>query len=185
MRKVDEEWGADWWFKVWGPDYLSEEGMAEREDWVLRTEDTLARFRQTGRRLQHAGPDQGHRHHAGAGCGRRFRRQRHPGQHRHQVSRRARRGGGEVRPVFLLHHVHHRHHQGPLEHHGDRAAAVQGRLRQEPAAVARAAGIHRQESALREDRPARPVRPDPRHLQGQRRGAPDHRDVSVQTWSRR
>ncbi len=39
MRKVDEEWGADWWFKVWGPDYLSEEGMAEREDWVLRTDD--------------------------------------------------------------------------------------------------------------------------------------------------
>ncbi len=39
MRKVDEEWGADWWFKVWGPDYLSAEGMAEREDWVLRTED--------------------------------------------------------------------------------------------------------------------------------------------------
>ena len=39
MRKVDEEWGADWWFKLWGPDYLSAEGMAEREDWVLRTED--------------------------------------------------------------------------------------------------------------------------------------------------
>jgi len=39
MRKVDEEWGADWWFKVWGPDYLSEEGMAEREDWVLRADD--------------------------------------------------------------------------------------------------------------------------------------------------
>ncbi len=39
MRKVDAEFGADWWFKVWGPDYLSEEGMAEREDWVLRTED--------------------------------------------------------------------------------------------------------------------------------------------------
>ena len=39
MRKVDEEWGADWWFKVWGPDYLSEEGMAEREDWVLRGDD--------------------------------------------------------------------------------------------------------------------------------------------------
>ncbi len=39
MRKVDEEWGADWWFKVWGPDYLVEEGMAAREDWVLRTED--------------------------------------------------------------------------------------------------------------------------------------------------
>jgi len=39
MRKVDEEFGADWWFKVWGPDYLVEEGMAAREDWVLRTED--------------------------------------------------------------------------------------------------------------------------------------------------
>jgi len=39
MRKVDEEWGADWWFKVWGPDYLSEEGMADREDWVLRADD--------------------------------------------------------------------------------------------------------------------------------------------------
>jgi arginine decarboxylase len=39
MRKVDEEWGADWWFKVWGPDYLSEEGMADREDWVLRGDD--------------------------------------------------------------------------------------------------------------------------------------------------
>ncbi len=39
MRKVDEEWGADWWFKVWGPDYLSEEGMALREDWMLRADD--------------------------------------------------------------------------------------------------------------------------------------------------
>jgi len=39
MRKVDEEWGADWWFKVWGPDYLSEDGMADREDWVLRADD--------------------------------------------------------------------------------------------------------------------------------------------------
>ncbi|NJA88250.1 arginine/lysine/ornithine decarboxylase [Rhodocyclus tenuis] len=36
MRKVDEEWGADWWFKVWGPDDLSEEGVSDREDWVLK-----------------------------------------------------------------------------------------------------------------------------------------------------
>jgi arginine decarboxylase len=27
MRKVDEEFGADWWFKVWGPDDLAEEGI--------------------------------------------------------------------------------------------------------------------------------------------------------------
>ena len=39
MRKVDEEWGADWWFKVWGPDYLAEEGMGDREDWMLKAND--------------------------------------------------------------------------------------------------------------------------------------------------
>ncbi len=37
MRKVDEEWGAEWWFKVWGPEFLAEEGVGEREDWMLRT----------------------------------------------------------------------------------------------------------------------------------------------------
>ncbi|MBK6632104.1 MAG: arginine/lysine/ornithine decarboxylase [Betaproteobacteria bacterium] len=36
MRKVAEEWGADWWFKVWGPDDLSEEGIEEREAWMLK-----------------------------------------------------------------------------------------------------------------------------------------------------
>ena len=36
MRKVDEEWGIDWWFKVWGPDDLSEEGIEEREAWMLK-----------------------------------------------------------------------------------------------------------------------------------------------------
>ncbi len=37
MRKVDEEWGTGWWFKVWGPDDLSEEGIEEREAWMLKT----------------------------------------------------------------------------------------------------------------------------------------------------
>ena len=37
MRKVEAEFGmADWWFKVWGPEYLPEEGMGEREDWMLK-----------------------------------------------------------------------------------------------------------------------------------------------------
>jgi arginine decarboxylase len=44
MRKVDEEWGADWWFKVWGPDYISEEGMPEREDWILKAGDRFHGF---------------------------------------------------------------------------------------------------------------------------------------------
>ena len=39
MRKVDEEWGADWWFKVWGPDDLSEEGIEERDAWMLKPGD--------------------------------------------------------------------------------------------------------------------------------------------------
>ena len=36
MRKVEDEWGKDWWFKVWGPDELAEEGIGAREDWILR-----------------------------------------------------------------------------------------------------------------------------------------------------
>jgi arginine decarboxylase len=39
MRKVDEEWGVDWWFKVWGPDDLSEEGIEEREAWMLKANE--------------------------------------------------------------------------------------------------------------------------------------------------
>ncbi len=39
MRKVDEEFGQDWWFKVWGPDVIAEEGMGSREDWVLKPSD--------------------------------------------------------------------------------------------------------------------------------------------------
>ncbi|MCL7466198.1 arginine/lysine/ornithine decarboxylase [Phaeovulum sp. NW3] len=41
MRKVDEEFGDnDWWFKVWGPDELSEEGIGRTKDWVLRRTDS-------------------------------------------------------------------------------------------------------------------------------------------------
>jgi len=39
MRKVDEEFGLDWWFQVWGPGDIAEEGMGSREDWVLRPSD--------------------------------------------------------------------------------------------------------------------------------------------------
>ncbi|MCL2829220.1 MAG: arginine/lysine/ornithine decarboxylase [Betaproteobacteria bacterium] len=40
MRKLGEEWGADdWWFKVWGPDDLSEEGIEERASWMLKPGD--------------------------------------------------------------------------------------------------------------------------------------------------
>ena len=39
MRKVDEEYGDSWWFKVWGPNDLSEEGMGERGDWMLEADE--------------------------------------------------------------------------------------------------------------------------------------------------
>jgi len=36
MRKVDAEFGKDWWFKVWGPERLAAEGVGNRDDWMLR-----------------------------------------------------------------------------------------------------------------------------------------------------
>ena len=39
MRKVDDEWGKDWWFKVWGPNNLQAEGIGKQEDWMLKTND--------------------------------------------------------------------------------------------------------------------------------------------------
>jgi arginine decarboxylase len=39
MRKVDEEWGTDWWFKVWGPNDLSEDGLEERDAWMLKANE--------------------------------------------------------------------------------------------------------------------------------------------------
>ncbi|MFN7835093.1 MAG: Orn/Lys/Arg decarboxylase N-terminal domain-containing protein [Burkholderiaceae bacterium] len=44
MRKVDEEFGLDWWFKVWGPDKLADDGMGDREDWVIKAEDAWHGF---------------------------------------------------------------------------------------------------------------------------------------------
>jgi arginine decarboxylase len=39
MRKIDSEWGRDWWFKVWGPERLAPEGIGSREDWILRANE--------------------------------------------------------------------------------------------------------------------------------------------------
>lgn len=44
MRKIDEEWGADWWFKVWGPNDLSEEGLEERDAWMLKANEAWHGF---------------------------------------------------------------------------------------------------------------------------------------------
>ena len=38
MRKVEEEFGKnDWWFQVWGPDELADEGIGRADDWVIHS----------------------------------------------------------------------------------------------------------------------------------------------------
>ena len=44
MLKVDEEYGHDWWFKVWGPDHLSDSGIGVQDDWILHKNDTWHNF---------------------------------------------------------------------------------------------------------------------------------------------
>ena len=39
MKKVDSEWGKDWWFKVWGPDKLAKDGIGSRDQWMLKPND--------------------------------------------------------------------------------------------------------------------------------------------------
>ncbi len=39
MRKVDKEFGKDWWFQVWGPKDLVDSGIGNREDWFLKGTD--------------------------------------------------------------------------------------------------------------------------------------------------
>ncbi|MFS8978799.1 Orn/Lys/Arg family decarboxylase [Cupriavidus necator] len=43
MRKVEGEYddgkNGDWWFKVWGPDALIEDGIGDREEWMLKANE--------------------------------------------------------------------------------------------------------------------------------------------------
>ena len=36
MRKVDDEYGKDWWFKVWGPDELVDDGIGRSDSWIIK-----------------------------------------------------------------------------------------------------------------------------------------------------
>jgi len=44
MRKVDDEFGQDWWFKVWGPDELAEEGIGRADGWMLGADEAWHGF---------------------------------------------------------------------------------------------------------------------------------------------
>jgi arginine decarboxylase len=48
MRKIDEEYGDDWWFKVWGPDKLVDEGIGMAEDWIIKGESRSAKTAKNG-----------------------------------------------------------------------------------------------------------------------------------------
>jgi arginine decarboxylase len=48
MRKIDEEYGADWWFKVWGPDTLVDEGIGQAKDWIIKGESRSAKTAKNG-----------------------------------------------------------------------------------------------------------------------------------------
>ena len=44
MRKVDDEFGKDWWFQVWGPERMALEGLGSSDDWVLNASDNWHGF---------------------------------------------------------------------------------------------------------------------------------------------
>ncbi|MEY3294513.1 MAG: hypothetical protein RLZZ451_561 [Pseudomonadota bacterium] len=44
MRKVDAEFGKDWWFQVWGPDELAGEGIGRSADWMLHADEAWHGF---------------------------------------------------------------------------------------------------------------------------------------------
>ncbi len=37
MRKVAKEYDTDWWFKVWGPDKLTADGVGDAAGWILKS----------------------------------------------------------------------------------------------------------------------------------------------------
>ncbi len=44
MRKVGDEYGSDWWFQVWGPDDLTDDGLDDRDAWMLHAGESWHGF---------------------------------------------------------------------------------------------------------------------------------------------
>lgn len=132
MRKVGADMeidpGTDWWFRVWGPEELTEEGMGDREDWMLRADEHWHGFGNLAPEFNLLDPIKATIITPGLDVDGDFSDWGIPAailtkylaEHGVIVEKN--------RPLFVLHHVYHRHHQRPLEHHGHRTAAVQGRL---------------------------------------------------------
>ena len=134
------------------------EGIGNRDDWMLRANERWHGFGDLAPGFNMLDPIKATVITPGLDVSGAFAESGHTRGGGDQVSGGARHHRGEDRALFVLHHVHDRHHQGPMEHAGDGAAAVQGRLRQQPAAVARAAGVPATAPAVREGGAARFVR---------------------------
>ena len=44
MRKVEDEFGHDWWFKVWGPPALAADGIGRADGWILQANESWHGF---------------------------------------------------------------------------------------------------------------------------------------------
>jgi arginine/lysine/ornithine decarboxylase len=44
MRKVDEEYGKDWWFKVWGPEKMVDEGIGRADNWIIQADGKRSKW---------------------------------------------------------------------------------------------------------------------------------------------
>jgi arginine/lysine/ornithine decarboxylase len=104
MRKVDEEYGEDWWFKVWGPDKLAEEGIGTRGRLDAQGESRKSRswhgFGKLAAGFNMLDPIKATIVTPGLDLDGKFAKTGIPASHRHQVPGRARRDGREDRALL-------------------------------------------------------------------------------------
>ena len=98
MRKVDDEYGKDWWFKVWGPDKLAEEGIGDARRLDDRApNDKWHGFGDLAPGFNMLDPIKATMITPGLDVSGKFAKTGHPGGDRHQVPGRARRHRREDR----------------------------------------------------------------------------------------
>ncbi len=179
MRKVDGEFGKDWWFKVWGPEKLAAEGIGTSADWMLKANAKWHGFGDLADGFNLLDPIKCTVITPGLDMSGKFAKTGIPAaivtkflvEHGVVVEKTG------LYSFFIMFTIGiTKGRWNTLRH---RAAAVQGRLRPQPADVEDHAGVLRRAPALRAGRPARPVAADPRVLRQGRHRAARHRHVLV------
>ena len=123
MIRIDEEMPGTWWFSVWGPDTPARQGLGDRHDWDLHPADSWHGFSDIEPGFTMLDPIKATILTPGLDVTGTFGQTGIPAVDRNQIPRRAWRHRGEDGALFVFHHVHHRHHQGSLEHAGDRCSS--------------------------------------------------------------